>query len=1088
MTIGRLLLACLLAQIVPAAEALSASRLRPPAAADAVQERDAGVQELRSWDPATPWTIACGGNVRAARPADGGLGVVCTRIDPADVRSDRTWFELGVELPGDGLPEPAGLLLELAAEVGQPAWIQPILVVGEPGRDYLHAPLKPRLGEEPQRFLLPFGRFADAGGAALADARRGEVRRVLLRGRAPWGALAVTRLAWYRSGPANGFLAAQPRCGNPSGCFEPGAAPAFDLAPAGDPPSGCDGAAWRVLDDLGRTMASGSCRLPGDRVLALPPLPPGWYELTGSPLAGVRALPGACFRSTGSAQPGRVSFAVMARTQADNVARMRALGGRLGFFGLHTPRTDLRLHELMGFPGILRTPRWNEAEGERPERADGGRAAWAGRQAAGRPYPDHLQVVTSFNPNHYASLPAWARGPREAPAPNYPPEAFHAFVRDSMAVLRALTPHQEARLLEGLWEPELNLPGHLHVPTYRAEDMVASYARFRAAVREADPSALVGGPTNGFGGLHLFERLCELGVLAHLDVLTLHPYGHTPEDVIGGLGEYRAIMRRHGRELPVRSTEAGFRSEERGVQQLGRHAAFLVRQNLVLKGEGVQSHLTFYPFDYASEGSFGICFNLDPGLGFATRALAPKPAVPALAACARLLLDAEPVGHLRAFGEDVHGYAFARGEDTVLALWTTRAQRRLRVPVGAARRVEVAGLMGHAAEVACPDGALLLALDGDPLYVSGRMGGLYRTAPAAAVSVRPGVTCRLRGRGLRADGPLRPVDGADGAAVAVPADAEPGAYVLAGDHGADWVVVAPAIAVEGIDVEVAAGRPRALATLANASPAAQAFALAVGQGGASATVAATLPGLGSRTLPLALAAPPRVIPPGWSPELELAIADGRGVVETVRRRCAGLAATGPGGGADPRARAALAGIGSSGRLDRAAVAFSWDRSGLRVRVEQDDDGVAQPFAGDETWRGDSVQVAVDTDPHRSIPYYPLAGIYDKRITALTLCPAGGRVAAWRYHTFDPARCPAGAVAGIEAEWTCSGGATVWSILLPWSELGFDAAPDPGKELGLSLLVNDLDPGEGLVRSYIPLGGGIAGGVRWQDFALLRLCK
>lgn len=1085
MTPLRLLIVTALALPGAAADPITAASLRPAAQTEQAARHGEGVQELRGWTPGIASSLACGSNVRATPPPDGGLGIQCERIDPADVRSDRNWFEIRIELPSTGLPEPVGLALDMAVDIGQPSWIQPIAIVGDDERAYLHQPLKGRLGEEVQAFLLPLSRFADAGGSALPATARDAIRSIILRGRAPWGRLRIARLAWYRSGPANGFLAATARSGNPVSCFEPGAAPVFDLAVAGTLPTGCDGAAWRVLDDLGRTMATGSTRLPAERELRLPALPPGWYELVGTAMAGGRDLPGALFSSTGSAQPGRISFAVMPSTQAANIARMRALSGRIAFFGLHTPRTDLRLHELMGFPGILRTQRWSENEGEAPQRSGSGRAAWADRQATGKPYPDHLQVVTSYNPNHYANLPAWARGPREAPAPNYPTAAFDAFVRDGISVLNALTPHQQGRLVEGLWEPELNLPGHLHVPTYRPEDMVASYARFRAAVRQADPTALVGGPTNGFGGLHLFQRLCELGVLDHLDVLTLHPYGHTPEDIIGGLGEYRAIMRRHGRDLPIRSTEAGYRSEERGMQQLRRHAAFLVRQNLVLKGEGVLSHLTFYPFDYASEGSFGICFNLDPGLGFATRALAPKPAVPALAACSQLLLDAEPVRHLRDLGDDVHGYAFSRGEDSILALWTTRSQRRLRVPVGDARQVRVADIMGHARDVDCPDGSLVLGLDGDPLYVSGRMGPLY-TAPApAAVTTRPGSVVAIPGGHLQADGALRPEPADGGSTVAVPADADPGAYVLRGGQGPAWIVVAPPIAVAGIEIVDHGGRPTARATLENASPLEQRIAITVAPAPA---IAATLPGHGSCVLPLDLASAPVPVPAGWSPELEIAISDGRGVVETVRRRCAGLAATTSGSAADPRASMSIAGIGSSGRMDRAGISFSHDARGLLVRVVQDDDGLAQPFAGDETWRGDSIQIACDTDPHRSIPYYPLAGIYDKRITALTVSRAADRCTAWRYHTFDPARCPSGAVAAVDAGWEREGSTTAWRILVPWSELGFDDPPTPGKELGVSVLVNDLDPGDGLVRSFIPLGGGISGGVRWQDFALLQLCK
>ena len=60
--------------------------------------------------------------------------------------------------------------------------------------------------------------------------------------------------------------------------------------------------------------------------------------------------------------------------------------------------------------------------------------------------------------------------------------------------------------------------------------------------------------------------------------------------------------------------------------------ALAVQGAIVLKGEGVRAHLTFYPFDWApdQEGTYGLCFNLDEHLGFDPRTLSPKPVVPAL--------------------------------------------------------------------------------------------------------------------------------------------------------------------------------------------------------------------------------------------------------------------------------------------------------------------------------------------------------------------------------------------------------------------------------------------------------------------------
>jgi hypothetical protein len=182
-------------------------------------------------------------------------------------------------------------------------------------------------------------------------------------------------------------------------------------------------------------------------------------------------------------------------------------------------------------------------------------------------------------------------------------------------------------------------------------------------------------------------------------------------------------MRRHnhGKVLPLYITEAGVRGML-GSKIIHRtQAQFLARLAIILKGEGVRVFLPFYGIDYDRDGWWGFCFNLevDAPSPWSTQRISPKPAVNALATSAGVLEGARPVRRVKGLGEDVWAYLFERQGLSILAVWSAAGPKRVSLPVGESKSIEVLDIMGHDSQLEAQGGNVTLVADGSPQYLVG---------------------------------------------------------------------------------------------------------------------------------------------------------------------------------------------------------------------------------------------------------------------------------------------------------------------------------------------------------------------------------
>ncbi|HEU4751492.1 MAG TPA: hypothetical protein VFU47_00190, partial [Armatimonadota bacterium] len=176
-----------------------------------------------------------------------------------------------------------------------------------------------------------------------------------------------------------------------------------------------------------------------------------------------------------------------------------------------------------------------------------------------------------------------------------------------------------------------------------------------------------------------------------------------------------------GEKTPLWNTEGGVPSPSYyswlGAEEQSRAAARTVAKTLILnRAAGVQRYYYYYvwqerggprTFDWLYANNWAL---LDyDGSG--------KPSLAAFAACARSLEGAEPAGRVET--SSVKAYLFRRGGDTVVALWSPAA---LLQPVDLKlkldpQRLQVQNLMGNRKGFAVEEGAVVLGLRNEPVYL-----------------------------------------------------------------------------------------------------------------------------------------------------------------------------------------------------------------------------------------------------------------------------------------------------------------------------------------------------------------------------------
>lgn len=733
---------------------------------------------------------------------------------------------------------------------------------------------------------------------------------------------------------------------------------------------------------------------------------------------------GVTLAKLGSRRAGFLTYAIV-----PDPAQRQLYPPEQTFFGMQGGFGKPPVKPLLGIRWVLGGYSWRDLE---PQRA--GEYAEARRQGTSKPravLAGEEDWVTYRLPCLYMA-PAWAVEPATSsyctgtltPAGEI---AWREYCLEVGRACAAEAPELKERLYQITWEP-------VYPWGFKGTDeqLLRIYEIAYPALHEADPQAWVLGPTGA--GISRNDvawnaTLLRKGLARHLDGFSIHPYHALPperEGLIDRVRELRtAIDQLAGKALERFGTEQGFPTKEDPANDLVQ-AQGLLRENLIMLGEGYRLNFAFYIVDYPTEPGYGYYYNLTPTIAWGPDRMSPKPAAPAYAAQSWLLEGHRSVGAIEWLGPTAWGYAFERPDSIVLALWDYGdAPREVTLAVGR-ESVQIYDWMGNRREVATPGGQVTLTLTPDPLYVAGVAPELwsaaapkplrlaaarlttYAGAPttlAATVSANQGKA--LRGRlvlqspsGLGLVAPPRPLSLDAGAeeSVELPLDipsgtalgAYPATLRLEDDAGAClaaaglMLVVAEPVAITALTPTAApAGGCAVTVRLGEAQGAAFAGELEVRIAGLPLAQARGAVRLGPRqTTEVPLAMPQAEPVPGYLYTATAVLTAAGGAryehTFTVGFVVAAAAATAPTIDADladwsPRQAITVAGRpwlvrapeAYSGSTDsRAEIRCRWDRQAFYLACTVQDDVFLQEQTGFMTWRGDCLQIAFDLDPDR----------------------------------------------------------------------------------------------------------------------------
>jgi len=640
--------------------------------------------------------------------------------------------------------------------------------------------------------------------------------------------------------------------------------------------------------------------------------------------------------------------------------------------------------------------------------------------------PWNMYLLPSLN-----GAPDWAIDPamKTANEPILPSaeKAYQAYCEAFAKAYASSHPNENFHLYQVTWEP-------VYPWGFKGtnKQLVRIYELAYPALHKGDPNAVVLGPTDaGIGGNDApwTDALFTLGLGKYIDGLSIHPYFNLPPDsngLIKAIQDLKDVIRKHlGHDIPLYGSEQGYATKNDVSKEI-LQAQGLVREYLIMAGEGFRFNFAFYIADFPGEPGYGLYYNLHPGMDFGTDKIGPKPIAPAYAAMTWLIDGHRPTQRIDWLSPTTLGYAFDRNGDVVLSLWDFGDKpRQVSIPVGV-DRVTVYDWMGNASQIATPGGALETTLTGDPIYIKGVAASLwgrnavkllhaaqrgYKSFPgtslalAAEVSapseaINGTVTVQLDPRFNQA-AIVKPVNVARGGKFTVqfnaqiPADADLGIYsamlvlknkagrTLAGDGVR--VEVVPPVAIESVS-PIAAGSGNGLQiSLSNA----QSNPVA----GGITTRLEGVPG-SKQEMPFDLTSQEQKIVA--MPALDADISPSRVYHAIVQvhtkagyeftqtfsvdflqapRLSVPMAIDGNLNNWTSIPGVALAGREAvvrspqfwTGNADLSAtVKYAWDDNALYLAVDAEDDVFVQDNTGFDTWKGDGLQIGIDVDNGKEI--------------------------------------------------------------------------------------------------------------------------
>ncbi len=794
------------------------------------------------------------------------------------------------------------------------------------------------------------------------------------------------------------------------------------------------------------------------------------------------------------------------------------------FFGMQGGfNNKVNVLPYLGIRWVLGGLGWNHMEPERPGQFDEriakfkkGEANWQldnwnwatylrdGAKTPWKVYP--LPCVYS--------TPKWA-GEGDTNTKALKPEAEKAWSDYCLKMARhnaETHPEMNERLYQITWEPEYpwGFKGS-------ADQIARIYELAYPAIHEGDLKAKVLGPTCGTTTNDWQMQLFKAGLLKYVDGVSEHPYCSDPErsgliDQINSLKE--SIRDYCGKDLPLYGTEQGFPTGEKIENEIVQ-ARTIVRQNLIMMGEGWKLNFAFYITDYPGEPGYGIFYNLT-STDFGADKTAPKPAVPAYAALTWLLEGHRVAGErIEWLGEGTLGYAYEsirNPEQLTLALWDYSGEgKTVSIPLGVPSAT-LFDWMGNATEnVKTVDGALTLKLSEEPVYIRGAskdVWGAKAERPLKLASSRakgfPGTDLVVKGAATAPNGSfveleLKTPSGETLMAkeklwslfsskgfeipLKIPSVFKPGKYPVSAklldaegrtlfasgllaemqppvaSSGAKAVFDARA-KVAGVKVDLKESRGKnAEGTLAlnvkGIPESRKELSFKLGEGEAK-SVELKAPGLDADPLKL------------YDAEFELKLSCGYSAKSKAKINFTPAPKLGASGwSAIPQME--LSGRENvvrspdyyDGDKDQSVkLRFAWDEKALHLNAEVDDDVFFQPYTGFNTWKGDCIQLGIDIDAEKPFEESgnQVADNASHRTSELDFALTSKGPEIYRTSSFDSKELPVDLLGKDEASLKVErkGAKTIYEAAIPWKALGLKEAPKAGSAIGIAASFNDLD--------------------------------
>lgn len=309
----------------------------------------------------------------------------------------------------------------------------------------------------------------------------------------------------------------------------------------------------------------------------------------------------------------------------------------------------------------------------------------------------------------------------------YPPTSPGGQAAFARFAAIAATRYRGKGIIWEVWnEPNLD---HFWVPEANARAYGELALRTIAAIRAADPTALVVAPALAGYEYPFWHTLGEMGLFTQVDAITVHSYGvRTPEELTGPMLELRALINKYSPawKVPILSGEWGFASTDGGYTE-GQQAQFLARQWLVNLMHDINLNIWY---DWRDDG-------LDPrdpehNFGTVHNDYTVKPAYRAAQAIAGNLHGYRFLRRVPLDREDDYLLVFSSEGKTAFAMWTTGVQHTVILPISV-YDVAGVGMTGDTHTIQSEGEGLAISLSDSPRYL------LFREdqAPAYLGSWRP---------------------------------------------------------------------------------------------------------------------------------------------------------------------------------------------------------------------------------------------------------------------------------------------------------------------------------------------------------------